>query len=123
MKTNVYADELPTAESMAKEVMATNLMVSDRGGAANLLLEEEEESREDGSQEGRRENCLLKGDRGRDLLTERVTVAMEPPAHSFREEVPIWERRRFLSPLRSVQASGWLGPEAGRSPSATEVWF
>ena len=41
-ETDVYADELPTAESMAEEVMASNLVVGDRRSLNDSLIEEEE---------------------------------------------------------------------------------
>ncbi|MBP6607670.1 MAG: HlyD family efflux transporter periplasmic adaptor subunit, partial [Nitrospira sp.] len=45
-ETDVYADELPTAESLAKEVIATNLVTSDRREAIGSLLDEEDDEEE-----------------------------------------------------------------------------
>ena len=43
-ETDVYADELPMAESLATDVIATNLVVGDRGESTGSLLDDEEEN-------------------------------------------------------------------------------
>ena len=60
-ETDVYADELPTAESMAKEVMATNLVVSDRGRTGRFLSRRGRRARAGlAPREGGCENAVLK---------------------------------------------------------------
>ena len=99
-ETDVYADELPTAESMAKEVMATNLVVSDRGEPVDSLLEEEEELERLAPREGGAK--MLPKVECRRTSTACETVVTECPAHLFREEVLIWDPPPFLSVLQSV---------------------
>ena len=45
-----------------------------------------------------------------------VRTVIRCRVHSFREEVPIWARRRILSPPQSVQAPGPWGPRQGAVP-------
>jgi membrane fusion protein (multidrug efflux system) len=38
-ETDVYADEIPTAESIARDIMATNLMIADHGNMGDPLVQ------------------------------------------------------------------------------------
>ena len=114
-ETDVYADELPTAESMAKEVMATNLVVNDRGVAVDSLLEEEEGTER-----------VFRGKETRELPSESRTSSSfdrrrdrrEGMSNSFvpRRSPDLGATTFPLAPSIGP-GSGSLGPEAGRSPS------
>jgi len=114
--TDVYADELPTAEAMAKEVMTHNLVVASSDEPDDLLL-----AREDGS------------DRPTDLeqgTWRKLKKTTSPLDSAVRSEHVDHTPRSFVprhSPDMGVTASpltpsigpgsGLLGPEGGRSPS------
>lgn len=120
-ETDVYSDELPTAESMAKEVMSTNLVVSDHGEPVDPLLEEEEElerivPRKGGAKtlsEGRISPNL---DRTRDRR-DRVPSSFVP-----RRSPDLGATTFPLTPSIGP-GSGSLGPEAGRSSSRLRSGF
>ncbi len=113
-ETDVYADELPTAESMAKEVMAGNLVVADTDAAGDASFEELELKR---------------------LIPTQGAGALPPRARSSLEREPLRSREDHLPnsfvPGRSPDmgaptfpltpsigpGSGSLGPEAGRGAS------
>jgi len=114
--TDVYADELPTAEAVAKEVMTHNLVALHSDESVDLLL-----AREDG------------GNRPADLEQDdwrKSRNATLPRDASGRPELFEHSPRSFVprhSPDLGVSASplapsigpgsGLLGPEGGRSPS------
>jgi membrane fusion protein (multidrug efflux system) len=120
-ETDVYADELPTAESLAKEVMATNLVVSDRGEPVDSLLEEEEKVERVAPKEG-----------GARIPSEgRISPNLDRP-HERRDRMPSSFVPRRSPDLGSTTlplnpsigpGSGSLGPEAGRSPSRLRSGF
>ena len=113
--TDVYADELPTAEAMAKEVMTNNLVIASSDELNDVLL-----AREDGS------------DRPADLEqgTWRKSRTAPPRDAPGRSEHVDQSPRSFVprhspdlgvttSPLAPsiVPGAGLLVPEGGRSPS------
>lgn len=114
--TDVYADELPTAETMAKEVMTNNLVIAGSNELNDMLL-----VREDGSE---RQADLEHG-------TWKKSQKPTPPLDSsVRSEQLDHTSGSFVprhSPDMGVSASpltpsigpgsGLLGPEGGRSPS------
>ncbi|MCS6326889.1 MAG: HlyD family efflux transporter periplasmic adaptor subunit, partial [Nitrospira sp.] len=113
-ETDVYADELPTAESMAKEVMASNLVVADTDAAGDASFEELELKR-------------LIPTQGASALSLRERSSLEREPLRRREEHlpnPFVPRR---SPDMGVSTfpltpsvgpgSSSLGPEAGRGAS------
>lgn len=120
-ETDVYADELPTAESMAKEVVATNLVVGDRAEPIDSLLEEEDELERVAPRKGdpRRpaEGRLSPNlDRTRDRR-DRMPSSFVP-----RRSPDLGSTTFPLSPSIGP-GSGSLGPEAGRSPSRLRPGF
>jgi membrane fusion protein (multidrug efflux system) len=115
-ETDVYADEIPTAESMAKEVMATHLMIADSGDTAEAFMDYDAgaSSRAGlgtgvmGATPGRETSSGL----GRG--SERFD---RPPSSFIPPRSPDLGSPRFpLSPSIGP-GSGLLGPEGGRSPS------
>lgn len=116
-ETDVYADELPTAESLAQEVIATNLVVSDRREAIGLLLDEEEE--EEVQRIAPRKGDPRTSPEGRivpDL--DRMRTHRDPVPSSFvpRRSPDLGATTNPLTPSIGP-GSGSLGPEAGRRPS------
>jgi membrane fusion protein, multidrug efflux system len=101
--TDVYADELPTAESIAKEVMVTNLVIGGAVEPDDAFIEEEEEAAgmvAPPSNLGRSSGRL-----------GRSPSSFVPPRS------PDLGSSRFpLSPSIGP-GSGLLGPEGGRSPA------
>jgi membrane fusion protein (multidrug efflux system) len=115
-ETDVYADEIPSAESMAKEVMATNLMIADSGDTAEAFMDY-----------GAGTSSLagpgagaMGGTRGRETSSSlgRGSERFDRPPSSFiPPRSPDLGSPRFpLSPSIGP-GSGLLGPEGGRSPS------
>jgi len=115
-ETDVYADELPTAESMAKEVMTTNLVIADNGEPADSFLDDEDD------------DAGIVAPKVGDLKApaeRRVPANLRRPSERFDRPA------RSLVPPRSPDlgsstfpltpsigpGSGLLGPEGGRSPS------
>lgn len=120
-ETDVYAEELPMAESMAKEVMATNLVVSDRGEPVDSFPEGEEEVER---------VAPRKGD-ARTPSEGRVSPSFDR-TRERRDRVPSSFVPRRSPDLGSSTVpltpsigpgSGLLGPEAGRSPSRLRSGF
>ena len=114
--TDVYADELPTAEAMAKEVMTHNLVVAHSNEPDDLLL-----AREDGSD---RTTDLEQGTWRKSrhaTLPSDSSGSPEPFKHTPRSFVPQHSPDLGVSasPLAPSigPGSGLLGPEGGRSPS------
>ncbi len=114
--TDVYADELPTAEAMAKEVMTHNLVAAHGNEPDDLLL-----AREDGSE---RPADLEQGTwrKSRNAMPPRDSSGRpEPFDHTPRSFVPRHSPDLGVpaSPLAPSigPGSGLLGPEGGRSPS------
>ncbi|MCS6319935.1 MAG: hypothetical protein H8K05_19635, partial [Nitrospira sp.] len=116
-ETDVYADELPTAESLAQEVIATNLVVSDRREAIGLLLDEEEE--EEVQRIVPRKGDPRTSSDGRLLPDlDRMRRHRDPVPSSFvpRRSPDLGAATNPLTPSIGT-GSGSLGPEAGRRPS------
>jgi membrane fusion protein (multidrug efflux system) len=115
-ETDVYADELPTAESMANEIIATNLVPGDSEVLAGAAAESAARSRSSFTQES---NLIRR-------TSERSTAAQsgrsfqpfdQPPTSFIPPRSPDMGGPRFpLSPSIGP-GSGLLGPEGGRSPS------
>jgi membrane fusion protein (multidrug efflux system) len=115
-ETDVYADELPSAESMAKEVMATNLMIADGDDTAGALMGFEATGShlalpETNNMRSTRESeSSLRFERGVERL-DHAPSSFVPPRS------PDLGSPRFpLSPSIGP-GSGLLGPEGGRSPA------
>ena len=114
-ETDVYADEIPTAESIAKEVMATNLIIIDGDLMGDAFMNY------DPTESGLPVS-------GRDDMRSMREKEVAPPRRGLErfDQAP-----RSLIPPRSPDlgsprfplspsigpGSGLLGPEAGRSPS------
>ena len=113
-ETDVYADELPTAESIAKEVMASNLVVADEEAAGDASLEELELKR-------------LIPTQGAGAMSLRERSSLEREHRRSREEHLPNSFVPKRSPDMGVAAfpltpsigpgTGSLGPEAGRGAS------
>ena len=104
-ETDVYADEIPTAESMAKEIMATNLMIADAGMTSDALMYPDPT-----------EFRPAVPDRAAMRPTHEKEAA-SPPSSFVPPRSPDLGSPRFpLSPSIGP-GSGLLGPEGGRSPS------
>ena len=114
-ETDVYADELPTAESMAKEVMAANLVVSDRREPADSLSwlgEEEIEPvilQKSGTRIPSEERVSPSPDRARDRR-DRAPSSFVP-----RRSPDLGAATFPLIPSVSPGSES-LGPDAGRRP-------
>lgn len=114
-ETDVYADELPSAESLAKEVMATNLVIADGFDPAQAVIENEAI----GSATTVPGTDTTRGERGRQTPST-MGSGFERLDHSPSSFVPprspdLGSPRFPLSP--SIEpGSGSLGPEGGRSP-------
>jgi membrane fusion protein (multidrug efflux system) len=114
-ETDVYADELPTAESLAKEVMATNLVVNESTEGIDALLEEErgvqrvipKKAAERASGEGSVPSTFDRAREGNDRRPGSLVPRRSPDLGAT--NFP-------LTPAIGPE-SGSLGPEAGRSPS------
>ena len=114
--TDVYADELPTAEAMAKDVMSHNLVAAQSDELEDRLL-------------------ALEDDRHRPAAPEHgawsTSRPATPPHDSFGRLEPFEHTPRSFVPRHSPDlgvsasplapsigpGSGLLGPEGGRSPS------
>jgi len=120
-RTDVYADEIPTAESLADTVITTNLVAEEVGGRALAKAAEQDRPRtapprEDGD-----------GGREREPVTRSATRT-EPRAKVLRSDEPslgshvpprspdLGVAEHPLSPSIGP-GSGLLGPEAGRGPA------
>ncbi len=113
-ETDVYADELPSAESMAEEIMATNLVIEPRdepvGLAGNDLLSEVNRFRS-GTDSGFSSHRSASAP-GREMRREHRSTPSTIPQRS-----PDLGSSSFpLSPSIGP-GSGLLGPEGGRSPA------
>lgn len=115
-ETDVYADELPTAESLAQEVMTANLATESTGEPADAIIEDDEVG-------------------GGKPVSERGPIRAPSPAQSPSDSGQSFKPSNFLPeshvPPRSPDlgsptfpltpsigpGSGLLGPEGGRSPS------
>ena len=120
-ETDVYADELPMAESMAEEVMATNLVVNESGEGIDSLLEEEgaiervipRKAMERAPSEGR---VSPKFDRSRERDDRR------PSSFVPRRSPDLGATAFPLTPSVGPDSKS-LGPEAGRRPSQLKSGF
>jgi membrane fusion protein, multidrug efflux system len=120
-ETDVYADELPTAEAMAKEVVATNLVVNDRVAAVDSLLGEEDELERIAPRKG----ALPRSSEERiSPSVDRRPDRRERASNSFvpRRSPDLGATTFPLTPSIGP-GSGSLGPEAGRSPSRLRPGF
>lgn len=113
-ETDVYADELPTAESMAKEVMASNLVVADDEVAGAAFLEEPDRNRI-----APREGDRALSPAGRGALERarlRRTWDSQPSSFVPRRSPDMGVAAFPLTPSIGP-SSGALGPDAGRGAS------
>jgi membrane fusion protein (multidrug efflux system) len=113
-ETDVYADELPAAESMANEVMATNLVIGDRGHIIESLLPEEALQRI----VPRKEDALTSSD-GRALPHhDGAPDRRDRMSNSFvpRRSPDLGRTTNPLTPSIGPHSRA-LGPEVGRDPS------
>lgn len=117
-ETDVYADELPSAESMANEVMATNFVIGDSGEPTASLLEEDEDPADIVAP---KKGAVTAPHKGRTSATFGRTSDRDR-----RDRIPssfVPQRSPDLGastvPLTPSigPASGLLGPEGGRSPA------
>ena len=115
-ETDVYADELPTAESMANEVMATNLVIGGADEPDDSFIEEDED---DAGMVAPKKRAL-EAPRGRHVPSG-PRRGLERFDHSPSSLVPprspdLGSPRFPLAPSIGP-GSGLLGPEGGRSPA------
>jgi membrane fusion protein (multidrug efflux system) len=113
-ETDVYADELPSAESLAAEVVARNLVIEPGAGVPEMQLGLESD--------------VVPGLRTSSLEQSSARSGVTPPSRTFTERdrfkpstIPprspdMGSARLPLSPSLGP-GSGLLGPEGGRSPS------
>ncbi len=113
-ETDVYADELPTAESMAQEVMASNLVVADADTRGDASLEELEMNRIVPAQGDRTLSPRGRGGLERDGL--RGQRESRPSSFVPRRSPDLGATTMPLTPSIGP-GSGSLGPEAGRGGS------
>ncbi len=113
-ETDVYADELPTAESMAKDVIASNLVVTDDEAAEDAFLEEPEMNRIAPTPGDRAvapaKRSVLERDRRQSSREDRLNSFV--PRRSPDMGVATFPLTPSIGP-----GSGSLGPEAGRGAS------
>ena len=114
--TDVYADELPTAESLAKEVMAGNLVIADSGEPGALLMAHDETETLRSLAEPRVAPAPH--------TAHRPTASTTRPHPADADHEPSIPGRspdlgQAFSPLTPSigPGSGLLGPEGGRSPA------
>lgn len=116
-ETDVYADELPTAESIAHDVMSKNLVVADGGESTQAWLRDRESDMGDGYTIPERGTIELP--RTKPLPTKPGTALgrLDRTPSSFipRRSPDLGEARAPLAPSIGP-GSGLLGPEGGRSP-------
>lgn len=115
--TDVYADELPTAEIMAKQVMAGNLVIANNNDAADRLIANEENAIHRAASEQSSVRTFKEGHHG------AMTPAARPERHdpaprSFvpRRSPDLGESEAPLTPSIGP-GSELLGPEGGRGPA------
>ena len=120
-ETDVYADELPMAESLAKEVIAMNLVVGDRGESVDSLLDEEEEIQRIVPRKG---DARTSPEGRVPVDRDRMRTHRDPVPSSFipRRSPDLGATTDPLTPSIGP-GSGSLGPEAGRSPSRLRSGF
>ncbi len=115
-ETDVYADEIPSAETMAQEVMATNLVIADDGYQLENILESEAL----GSHMVVPGTDVTKGMQGKEApfsRRQRLEYLGQSPSSYIPPRSPDLGSPRFpLSPSIGP-GSGLLGPEGGRGPS------
>lgn len=115
-ETDVYADEIPSAETMAQEVMATNLVIADDGYQLETILESEAL----GSNMVVPGTDAPRGMHGKDApfsRRQRLEHLGQSPSSYIPPRSPDLGSPRFpLSPSIGP-GSGLLGPEGGRGPS------
>jgi membrane fusion protein (multidrug efflux system) len=114
-ETDVYADELPSAESMANEVMATNLVIGDSGQPADSFLDELDEDAgigipKQGPKAPRQGRMPANLGRHSERF-DRPAGSLVPPRS------PDLGSSTFPLTPSIGPGSGLLGPEGGRSPS------
>ncbi|MGC3974229.1 MAG: HlyD family efflux transporter periplasmic adaptor subunit [Nitrospira sp.] len=120
-ETDVYADELPTAESMAKEVMATNLVVSESGDGIDSLLEDEG-AIEPVSPRKDMDRLSNEGRRAPQFDRPRERNDRSPSSFVPRRSPDLGATTFPLTPSIGPDSRS-LGPEAGRGPSRLKPGF
>ena len=120
-ETDVYADELPTAESMAKDVMATNLVVSESAEGIDSLLEDEG-SIERVSPRKEMDRSPNEGKVSPKLDRPRERTDRSPSSFVPRRSPDLGATTVPLTPSIGPDSRS-LGPEAGRSPSRLRSGF
>jgi len=121
-ETDVYADELPTAESMAKEVMASNLVTRNSGESGDSLFEEEEDEIERVAPKKGDVRTPTEGRVSPNLDRLRTRRDRMPSSFVPRRSPDLGSATAPLTPSIGP-GSGSLGPEAGRSPSRLRSGF
>ncbi|HSN04407.1 MAG TPA: HlyD family secretion protein [Nitrospira sp.] len=114
--TDVYADELPTAESLAKEVMAGNLVIAELDESTDMMIAQEETETRPAAPG--RSTVRASKEIHRPVDPAVVTGRPAPAPRSFvpRRSPDLGEAAAPLTPSIGP-GSGLLGPEGGRSPS------
>jgi membrane fusion protein (multidrug efflux system) len=114
-ETDVYADELPSAESLAKEVMAANLVIADAGSMTGNLGDYGVEA---SSLSGPGAGIMGSPHRSEPSDLGRGVQRFDRPPRSYvpSRSPDLGSARLPLSPSIGP-GSGLLGPEGGRSPS------
>jgi membrane fusion protein (multidrug efflux system) len=117
-ETDVYADELPSAESMANEVMATNFVIGDSGEPTASLLEEDEDPADIVAP---KKGAVTAPHKGRTSATFGRTSDRDrrdriPSSFVPQRSPDLGDSTVPLTPSIGP-GSGLLGPEGGRSPA------
>jgi len=119
-ETDVYADELPSAESMANEVMAANFVIGENGGPTVSLLEEDEED-EEVAVVALKNGAANRPREGRTGATFGRTSERDRrdrvPNSSVPPRSPDMGASTFPLTPSIGPGSGLLGPEGGRGPA------
>lgn len=115
-ETDVYADELPTAESMANEVMATNLVIGGAGEPDGSFIEEDED---DAGRVAPKKRALEapRGRHGPSGLRRGLERFDHSPSSLVPPRSPDLGSPKFPLAPSIGPGSGLLGPEGGRSPA------
>ena len=114
--TDVYADELPTAEAMAKEVMTNNLVIASSDELNDVLLAREGGSERPADMEQGTWRKLKKTTAPLDSAVRSEHVDHTPRSFVPRHSPDMGVSASPLTPSIGP-GSGLLGPEGGRSPS------
>ncbi len=120
--TDVYADEIPTAEAMAKEVMTNNLVVANRDELNDVLLARIDGSDRQADMEQGTWRKLKKTTSPLDSALKSEHSDQAPRSFVPRHSPDMGGSPPPLTPS-IVPGSGLLGPDGGRSPSRLRLAF